>query len=67
MPVVTELGWIRVVLCWFVGVVGIDVTGFLKLTVMDHRCFSGADVLSWMEGALGGRELRWQDRVKHWG
>lgn len=48
-------------------VVGIDVTGFLKLTVMDHRCFSGADFLSWMEGELGGRELRWQDRVKHWG
>lgn len=64
MPVVTELGWIRVVLF---QVVGVDVTGFLKLTVMDHRCFSGADVLSWMEGELGGRELRWQDRVKHWG
>ncbi len=48
-------------------VMGVDVTGFLKLTVMDHRCFSGADVLSWMEGELGGRELRWQDRVKHWG
>lgn len=54
-------------LCCGCCVVGVDVTGFLKLTVMDHRCFSGADVLSWMEGELGGRELRWQDRVKHWG